>query len=229
MMIRRSEDVEVETLKMQHFIRQRISQAPLRLQAHRQKRIRRVGDSVELKLILKVQKTRNIDALNTLHKNIVLYVASVNDMGSSDVAAVYRETTMALESVLPVSELGQFLDLAATDRKARLKSLCDLVAGVRLFHRHLGRPGSGISDLWIDSHDIVAYIEQSIVKLTLLCNHRVQSTLQLSESIFYHQILNINIRLQGISLSLLSSSLLMYYCRQSSKEQESCHEDQQQV
>ena len=50
----------------------------------------------------------------------------------------------ALESVFPQSELGAFMSLSRSQKEAQLNGLSQLVTGIRLFNRHIGKGGESI-------------------------------------------------------------------------------------
>ncbi|KAJ3053219.1 hypothetical protein HK097_004771 [Rhizophlyctis rosea] len=60
---------------------------------------------------------------------------------------VIREATAALESVFPQSELSTFISLSRAEKEAQLNGLAQLVSGIRLFNKQLGKGGEGIDNL----------------------------------------------------------------------------------
>ncbi|KAJ3348368.1 hypothetical protein HDU83_001384, partial [Entophlyctis luteolus] len=59
---------------------------------------------------------------------------------------VIREATAALESVFPQSELSAFVSLSRADKEAQLNGLTQLVTGIRLFNKQLGKGGESVDD-----------------------------------------------------------------------------------
>lgn len=60
-----------------------------------------------------------------------------------------RHTTpsaAALESVFPQSELSTFISLARQEKEAQLNGLAQLITGIRLFNKQLGKGGEGVDD-----------------------------------------------------------------------------------
>eukprot|EP00040_Diaphanoeca_grandis_P010174 m.52127 g.52127 ORF g.52127 m.52127 type:complete len:683 (+) comp21546_c0_seq1:71-2119(+) len=69
------------------------------------------------------------------------------NMGSPSEFTVIRETTAALESVLPPIELGVFMGLSRSDKERQLEELSMIVAGIRLFNKEIGKGGKEIPNL----------------------------------------------------------------------------------
>jgi hypothetical protein len=51
-----------------------------------------------------------------------------------------------LESVFPQSELSAFINLSRNEKEAQLNGLTELVVGIRLFNKALGKGGDMIED-----------------------------------------------------------------------------------
>ena len=54
--------------------------------------------------------------------------------------------TAALESVFPQSELSSFISLSRAEKEAQLNGLSQLVTGIRLFNKQLGKGGESIDN-----------------------------------------------------------------------------------
>ncbi|XP_072306069.1 cilia- and flagella-associated protein 206 [Eucyclogobius newberryi] len=78
-------------------------------------------------------KTR--DQVETLYQKITHYMLSRSGMGSPRDSDVLNQTTAALQSVFPQTELGSFMALLKIDKEQQLKDLSMLVTGIRLFNR----------------------------------------------------------------------------------------------
>lgn len=78
-------------------------------------------------------KTR--DEIDALYRKIIHYILLRSGMGSATDTNTLHETTAALESVFPHSELGSFMALVKRDKEQQLRDLKMLVTGVRLFNR----------------------------------------------------------------------------------------------
>ncbi|KAJ0026734.1 hypothetical protein NQD34_017734 [Periophthalmus magnuspinnatus] len=71
----------------------------------------------------------------TLYQKITHYMLLRSGMGSPSDTDTLHETTAALQSVFPQTELGSFMALLKRDKEQQLKDLSMLVTGVRLFNR----------------------------------------------------------------------------------------------
>jgi hypothetical protein len=58
-----------------------------------------------------------------------------------------REATAALESVFPQSGLNTFNQLTPREKEQQLNALANLVTGIRLFNKQLGKGGQSIENL----------------------------------------------------------------------------------
>eukprot|EP00052_Salpingoeca_macrocollata_P004833 m.43803 g.43803 ORF g.43803 m.43803 type:complete len:633 (-) comp14482_c1_seq1:73-1971(-) len=84
--------------------------------------------------------------LDGLYRKIVTSVLIRSRLGNeTDITAV-KETTAALESVLPAVQLASFLSLTAVEKTAQLEELSQIVTGIRLFNKSCGKGGSSIVD-----------------------------------------------------------------------------------
>ncbi|KXS12612.1 UPF0704 protein C6orf165 [Gonapodya prolifera JEL478] len=92
-------------------------------------------------------RVKAVPMLEVLYRKIISYILMRTKMGAPTDIKVVRETTAALESVFPQSELSTFLHLDRTAKEAQLNGLAQLVAGIRLFNRALGKGGEGIDPL----------------------------------------------------------------------------------
>ncbi|MFT7802891.1 putative UPF0704 protein [Arapaima gigas] len=90
-------------------------------------------------------KTR--EELEGLYRKIVSYILLHSGMGSSTNPNTIRETTAALQSVFPQSELGTFMCLKKKDKEQQLMELTRIVTGIRLFNKASGKGGEVIDDL----------------------------------------------------------------------------------
>ena len=60
--------------------------------------------------------------------------------------ACFNQSAAALESVFPQAELPAFINMTNNEKEAQLSGLVQLVSGIRLFNRTLGKGGAGIDD-----------------------------------------------------------------------------------
>ncbi|KAL5032977.1 hypothetical protein BDV3_001497 [Batrachochytrium dendrobatidis] len=113
---------------------------------HREKLTRIESCSNMLREILDA-KSKTIPAYEAMYSKIVLYVLLRAHVGNATDVRVVRETTTALESVFPQSELNAFISLTRTEKEAQLNGLAQLVTGIRLFNKQLGKGGESIDKL----------------------------------------------------------------------------------
>jgi hypothetical protein len=117
-------------------------------------------------LSLSVGSHRLIIALN---RKIVSYVLLRSNVGISTDVRVIREATAALESVFPLSELTSFISLNRQEKEAQLNGLTNLVTGIRLFNKELGKGGETIERL-------SDYCTRELVEITALIQEQTKVT-----------------------------------------------------
>ena len=92
-------------------------------------------------------KARTRNDYDSLYRKMVAYVILASGLGSPTDIVVVRETTAALQSVYPQTELANFVALQYHDKQTQLEELCHIVTGIRLFNKECNKGGSGIEDL----------------------------------------------------------------------------------
>jgi len=92
-------------------------------------------------------RARTREEFESLYRKIVTYVLLRSGMGSATDIAVVRETTAALQSVFPQTELGTFMLLTKSDKERQLQELTYIVSGIRLFNKECGKTSEGVDDL----------------------------------------------------------------------------------
>lgn len=139
-----SNNVIMETIKMQvYFDTTFPAQADY---LHKEKMTRLAACAPILREISEV-KTKNISIYDGLYRKIVSYVLKKSHVGNPLEMRVVREATAALESVFPQSELSSFISLSRAEKEAQLNGLTQLVTGIRLFNKQLGKGGDTVEDL----------------------------------------------------------------------------------
>ncbi|ORY53172.1 hypothetical protein BCR33DRAFT_711519, partial [Rhizoclosmatium globosum] len=137
-------DAVCETIKMQVYFDSIFpAQADY---LHREKMTRIANCSTILREITEV-KSKNISIYEGLYRKIVSYVILRSHVGNATDIRVIREATAALESVFPQSELSAFISLSRVEKEAQLNGLTQLVTGIRLFNKQLGKGGDSVDDL----------------------------------------------------------------------------------
>ncbi|XP_065649778.1 cilia- and flagella-associated protein 206 isoform X3 [Hydra vulgaris] len=92
-------------------------------------------------------KARTKDELEFLYVRIVSYLILRSGLGSPTDINVVRESTAALRSVFPQTELGSFLQLSKLDKERQLVELTSIVTGIRLFNKSVNKGGESIEDI----------------------------------------------------------------------------------
>ncbi|KAI9207195.1 uncharacterized protein BJ171DRAFT_578927 [Polychytrium aggregatum] len=134
----------METVKMQvYFDTNFAAQAEF---LHREKMVRINACAPILREITEV-KTKSVSVYEVLYRRIVSYIMIRSHVGNPMDIRVVREATAALESVFPQSELSTFISLGRAEKEAQLNGLSQLVTGIRLFNKHLGKGGEYIESL----------------------------------------------------------------------------------
>lgn len=82
-----------------------------------------------------------------LYRKICSYVLIRSCVGNPTDIRIVREGTAALESVFPQSELSTFIPMSRTQKEEQLIGLSQLVTGIRLFNKQLGKGGEGVENL----------------------------------------------------------------------------------
>eukprot|EP00056_Hartaetosiga_gracilis_P005889 m.90573 g.90573 ORF g.90573 m.90573 type:complete len:665 (+) comp12305_c6_seq3:100-2094(+) len=110
-----------------------------------------------------------------LYRQIVSSILLRSNMGSPTDITVVKETTAALESVLPPEELGTFIKLPRATKKEQLSELGLLVMGIRLFNRACDKGGHTIPPLTTDLDELLSSaattIHQQVQTLKTVCVH----------------------------------------------------------
>eukprot|EP00003_Mantamonas_plastica_P022270 TRINITY_DN374_c2_g2_i3.p1 TRINITY_DN374_c2_g2~~TRINITY_DN374_c2_g2_i3.p1 ORF type:complete len:718 (-),score=211.88 TRINITY_DN374_c2_g2_i3:77-1978(-) len=92
-------------------------------------------------------KAKSVGGLEALFRKIVSFVITQSNLGSTTDTTTVRETTAALESIFPQSELAGFVQLPKSEKEEHLKQFASLVTGIRLFNMEIGQGGNSIEEL----------------------------------------------------------------------------------
>ena len=128
-----------------------------------QRQERLVSQSVETgKLIdeivtLDVKSAKDFEGLTLLYKKIFAFLlfknkeiaATTTDEFTSSITTfnIEKEVAAALESVIPRAALGPFVSLNPSEKVTQLVELANLVIGIRLFNKEIGKGGSSLSSV----------------------------------------------------------------------------------
>lgn len=137
-------DPQMETVKMQVYFD---THFPAQVDfLHKEKLAKVQSVASVLKEITDV-KTKNISVYETLYRKIVSYILLKSEVGNPTDMRTVRETTAALESVFPQTELTTFIPTTRVEKEEKLNGLTQLVTGIRLFNKQLGKGGETIDNL----------------------------------------------------------------------------------
>ncbi|KAI8801190.1 hypothetical protein BJ742DRAFT_779542 [Cladochytrium replicatum] len=140
----------IETIKMQVYFDSNFPAQGDFL--HREKISRINGCSQTLKEVTETQ-AKTVPDYEALYRKIISYILLRSHVGSPTDIRIVRETTAALESVFPQAELSSFTHLPRNEKESQLNGLAQLVTGIRLFNRQLGKGGEGIENPVVDYVD----------------------------------------------------------------------------
>lgn len=160
-------------------------------------------------------KQKTISGYENLYCKIVSYIMIRNQLNPATDLTVVRETSAALESVYPQSELGLFISMPRAEKEAQLNGLVLLVTGIRLFNRHLKKGGLNIEDLPEKCHEMLKLLNENILcgladsrqqieLLTKAVESRVENRL-VHGLIFHHQLCVYLSAMQDIAKSTIKT------------------------
>lgn len=112
----------------------------------------------------------DFEGITLLYKkiyNYLLYKSKQHILGNlssitltpSISSTIEREVGAALESVLPRAGLRPFVSLTTPEKVAQLCELSNIVIGIRLFNREIGKGGVGLESF----HDIVNHPARALI------------------------------------------------------------------
>uniref|UniRef100_A0A3Q2QX06 Cilia- and flagella-associated protein 206 n=1 Tax=Fundulus heteroclitus TaxID=8078 RepID=A0A3Q2QX06_FUNHE len=78
-------------------------------------------------------RARSREDFQALYHQIITYILLQSGIGSPTDFSCVQDTSAALQSVLPLNELGAFLVLLKKDKEQQLRELTMIVTGIRLF------------------------------------------------------------------------------------------------
>ena len=132
---------------------------------------------------LDVKSTKDFESLTQLYKRIFNFLLFKNkelipplqDEFTSSITSfnLEKEVAAALESVIPRAALGPFVSLTPAEKVTQLIELSNLVIGIRLFNKEIGKGGgslASLSDLVTSSGTEISGLLSNEIELTgILC------------------------------------------------------------
>ncbi|CAH8873421.1 unnamed protein product [Trichobilharzia szidati] len=138
------ECLSVDTIKMQVFFEMNHLQKGEFLNEHHrvlEKRLEPVlRDVID-------SKAKMREELEAAYRSIISALLLQSGLGSPTNMEVVRETTAALQSVFPQTDIANFLSANPGQKRKRLNELTGLVTGIRLYNKDCNKGGAGIDDL----------------------------------------------------------------------------------
>ncbi|VDP73030.1 unnamed protein product [Echinostoma caproni] len=92
-------------------------------------------------------RARTREEMEDVYRKIISAVLLRSGLGSPTNVEVVRETTAALQSIFPQTDVGTYLTSSAVQKRNQLSELTGIVTGIRLFNKDCCKGGSGIDDI----------------------------------------------------------------------------------
>ena len=134
----------LETVKMQVALDAARLQEGEALEQARAERERKEGGLVADVSETRLKPGNDVEALTALYRKIFNFLVVRAGLEPGADRPAEREIAAALESVFPRIGLKAFTALPNDDKIAQLHELANIVLGIRLFNRHIGKGGAGI-------------------------------------------------------------------------------------
>ncbi|KER21890.1 hypothetical protein T265_09895 [Opisthorchis viverrini] len=90
---------------------------------------------------------RTQEQMDDAYRRIVSAVLLFSGLGSPTNVAVVRETTAALQSIFPQSDILSFLKCGTAQKRNQIEQFTGIVTGIRLFNKECLKGGAGIDDI----------------------------------------------------------------------------------
>ena len=146
----------LETVKMQVALDAARLQEGEALEQARAERERKEGGLVAGISETRLKPGNDVEALTALYRKIFNFLVVRAGLEPGTDRPAEREIAAALESVFPRIGLKAFTALPNEDKVAQLHELSNIVLGIRLFNRHIGKGGAGIVDLHMQAASLAA-------------------------------------------------------------------------
>ena len=116
------------------------------VEAKRVERLNKLNMIKSKILDVHAKSANDFESLTDLYRQIFafLMVHVGNDLNRDN--AVEREVAAALESVFPRIGLKAFMTMSRREKEGQLNELANIVLGIRLFNKDIGKGGAGLAD-----------------------------------------------------------------------------------
>ncbi|CAL8103925.1 unnamed protein product [Calicophoron daubneyi] len=138
------ESPSLDTMKMQVFFELNHLERNEFLEEHHRV-MEQMLEAVMLEAIEVRAKTR--EELEDVYRKIIAAVLMRSGLGAPTNVEVVRETTAALQSVFPQTDVGTYVTSTYNEKRSQLFELTSIVTGIRLFNKDCCKGGAGIDDL----------------------------------------------------------------------------------
>ena len=146
----------LETVKMQVALDAARLQEGEALEEARAERERKESGLITEVSEMRLKPGNDVEALTALYRKIFNFLVVRAELDPGADRPAEREIAAALESVFPRIGLKAFTALPNEDKVAQLHELANIVLGIRLFNRHIGKGGAGIVDLYMQASELAA-------------------------------------------------------------------------
>ncbi|KAF8562116.1 hypothetical protein P879_08574 [Paragonimus westermani] len=92
-------------------------------------------------------RARTREEMEDVYRCIISAVLLRSGLGAPTNIEVVRETTAALQSIFPQTDVGSFLTANPAEKRSQLVEFTNIVTGIRLFNRDCSKGGAGIDDI----------------------------------------------------------------------------------
>lgn len=139
------ESPSLETVKMQVAFDSTYGKRLIQKQENSRAKLRKLSNLARTIVNLRAADDGDYETFTALYRNIFAYVKADIDLPSS--TASDREVAAALESVFPRVSLKAFIKLAPEDKRRQLSELTNIVLGIRIFNKEIGKGGKDLVDV----------------------------------------------------------------------------------
>nr|CCA20014.1 conserved hypothetical protein [Albugo laibachii Nc14] len=170
----------IETIKMQLDFDLKYATLNEELQARTEARTKRIEALQRTIVMLIPTKSNEFEVMTTIYRTI--FSMLMVDAGSEEdtmqldtvqTREIEKEVVAAMESVFPRMGLKAFVELSVEEKQTQLDDLMDIVAGIRLYNKKIGKGGVGIDLIvsqveqnWKELH---SQLSQETQEMTSLC------------------------------------------------------------
>ncbi|KAL0585978.1 hypothetical protein ABG067_004301 [Albugo candida] len=141
----------IETIKMQLEFDLKYATLKEELQARSEAKRRKIEALQSTIVTLIPTKSNEFEVMTTLYRTIfsmLMVDASLEDdavhLDTTQMREIEKEVVAAMESVFPRVALKSFVDLSVEEKQTQLANLLEIVSGIRLYNRKIGKGGAGI-------------------------------------------------------------------------------------